>query len=169
MSSTTTGDAVIRPASASARWLAAALYAPGAVLIAGTAALLLGLPFGIDPVWRVEPLTLPEAAALYDNGEAVRLIQLGADPNAPGRVRARFLHDNPQTLTPLEAAAGARRSDMIQLLLEHGAVIDAPVWTRLHCIARDVESEEVEEYLAPKRPDGASDDCSGIQTPWTDR
>ena len=52
-----------------------AVAVPGVLLIAATALMLMGLPFGIDPLWRVEPLTLAEAAALRDNGEVVRLIE----------------------------------------------------------------------------------------------
>lgn len=148
--------------------LAVALCVPGALLIVATAAMLVALPFGVDPLWRVERLTLPEAAGLRDNGEAVRLIWLGADPNAAGPVREGIVHHNAQVLTPLEAAAAARRVDMIELLLEQGAVMDATVWTRLLCIATDVDSDEVREFLERRRPTGASGTCEGVRTPWSD-
>jgi len=48
--------------------VAIGLGLPGLLLVAATAALLLGLPFGLDPLWAVEPMTLSEAAALRDNG-----------------------------------------------------------------------------------------------------
>src|SRR5688500_20198729 len=104
---------------------------PGALLILGTAVMLLGLAFGIDPLWRVEPLTLAEAAALRDNGEVVRLIHAGENPNAPTTVRAELLRNDPLTLTPLEAAVGSDRPDMIEVLLENRAILDAATWTRL--------------------------------------
>lgn len=148
--------------------LAVALCLPGALLIVATAAMLVALPFGVDPLWRVEPLTLPEAAALRDNGEAVRLIWLGADPNAAGPVREGIVHRDVQLLTPLEAAAAARRADMIELLLEQRAVMDGAVWNRLMCIATDVNSDEVREFLERRRPTDASGTCEGVKTPWSD-
>ena len=145
---------------------AAALSACGILLIAATAALLVGLPFGYDPLWAVEPLTLPEAAALHDNGEAVRLMMNGADPNTPGLVRANFARSTPAVLTPLEAAVAIRRADMVQLLLEHGARLDAPTWTRLFCFAKVVDAGDVSALLEARRPTAASASCEGVQTPW---
>ena len=144
----------------------AALCLPGALLIVATAAMLLGLPFGADPLWQVEPLTLPEAAALHDSGEVVRLIDLGEDPNAAGPVRPDLLRNDAQVVTPLEAAVGARRADIVELLLENGAVMDAEMWTRLMCFAAVVDAGEVRDLLQPRRPAGASDACDAVQTPW---
>jgi len=145
---------------------ACALALPGALLIIATAAMLLGLPFGVDPLWQVEPLTLPEAAALHDNGEVVRLIDLGEDPNRAGPVRPNLLRNDAQVVTPLEAAVGARRADMVGLLLENGAVMDAALWTRLMCFAEVVDAGDVRDVLESRRPAGASDDCAFVETPW---
>jgi hypothetical protein len=146
--------------------LACALALPGAVLILATAVMLLGLPFGVDPLWQVETLTLPEAAALRDNGEVVRLIDLGEDPNRAGPVRQNFLRDAAQVVTPLEAAVGARRADMVELLLQNGAVMDAAMWTRLMCFAEVVDAGDVRDVLEPRRPANASDRCADVPTPW---
>ena len=168
MSSTSTTEA--RTAPHAPHWhaglFAAVLCLPGAVLIVATAAMLLGLPFGADPLWRVEPLTLPEAAALRDNGEVVRLIDLGEDPNKAGPVRPNFLRNDAQVVTPLEAAVGARRADMVELLLENGAVMDAAMWTRLMCFAQVVDAGDVRALIEPRRPAQASETCDGVQTPW---
>jgi ankyrin repeat protein len=146
--------------------LASALGLPGAVLILATTAMLLGLPFGVDPLWQVETLTLPEAAALRDNGEVVRLIDLGEDPNSAGPVRQNFLRNDAQVVTPLEAAVGARRGDMVELLLQNGAVIDAAMWTRLICFAEVVDAGDVRDVLERRRPANASDQCADVRTPW---
>jgi hypothetical protein len=138
----------------------------GVLLTLGTAALLVGVPFGVDPVWAVEPVTLPEAAALHDNGEVVRLIMRGADPNQPGTVRANFARNQPAVLTPLEAAVAIRRADMVQVLLDNGASLDAGSWTRLVCFASVVDAGEVRSLLNERRPDGVSDSCEHVQTPW---
>ena len=146
--------------------LASALCLPGVLLIAATAAMFTVLPFGIDPLWYVEPVTLPEAAALRDNGEVMRLIGLGADPNEAGPVRPNFAHNEAQFLTPLEAAVAIRRADMVELLLDHGARIDAAIWTRLICFADLVEAGDVRDLLEERRPQGASAACEGVKTPW---
>lgn len=145
---------------------ALAICLPGSLLIVATAAMLIGLPFGVDPLWRVEPLTLSEAAALHDSGEVVRLITLGEDPNTAGPVRPNFLRNDAQVVTPLEAAVGAGRADMVELLLENGAVMDAAMWTRLMCFAVVVDAGDVRDVLEPRRPAAASEHCANVSTPW---
>jgi ankyrin repeat protein len=143
-----------------------AVALPGTALILATALMLAGLLFGLDPLWRVEPLTLAEAAALRDNGEVVRLINAGADPNEATTVRAEFLRNDPLTITPLEAAVGSDRVDMVELLLDHGAVLDPFTWTRLMCFAIAIEAEESRALLEQRRPAGSSLDCDHVRTPW---
>ena len=168
MSSTATTDAPgdVPARRGQATLLASALCLPGALLIVGTVAMFLALPFGVDPMWYVEPVTLPEAAALRDNGEVIRLIGLGADPNETGTVRAGFVHSEAQMLTPLEAAVGIRRGDMVDLLLENGARIDAATWTRLICFADVVKAGDVRALLEQRRPQDASASCEGVRTAW---
>ena len=144
----------------------AALALPGTALILATAVMLVGLPFGADPLWRVEPLTLAEAAALRDNGEVVRLIDAGEDPNAAGTVRAEFLRDDALTITPLEAAVGSDRVDIMEVLLEHGARLDPATWNRLMCFATAIEADESRAFLEQRRPEGAPLACDHVQTPW---
>jgi hypothetical protein len=143
-----------------------ALALPGATLIVATAVMLAGLLFGVDPLWRVEPLTLAEAAALRDNGEVVRLIAAGADPNAPGTVRAEFLRNDALMITPLEAAVGSDRVDILEVLLDHGARLDPAIWNQLMCFATAIEADESRALLEQRRPDGAPLACDHVQTPW---
>ena len=139
---------------------------PGAVLLVATAIMLAGLPFGWDPLWAVEPLTLSEAAALRDNGEVVRLIQSGSDVNAKSIVRADVFSSQTLTMTPLEAAVAAERADMVELLFEQGARPDPQQWTRLMCLAASVEADDVRGLLESQRPDGASESCDGVAIGW---
>ena len=168
MSSTVAPDAPedVQSRRRHATLVAVTLWVPGALLIAATTAMFVVLPFGIDPMWYVEPVTLPEAAALRDNGEVMRLIGLGADPNKAGPVRPNFAHNDAQVLTPLEAAVGIRRADMVELLLENGANMDAATWTRLICFADVVKAGDVRALLEERRPQGASAECQGVRTPW---
>ena len=148
------------------RALELALAVPGIVLIAIAIALLTAMAAGDDRLWRTERLTLPEAAALRDDAEVVLLIGKGADPNKAGVIRARFLTGDPVVLTPLEAAVGARREQMVMLLLDHGTTLDLATWTRLKCFAGRVDAPAVEAVLDARRPEGAVIDCKGVDTPW---
>lgn len=139
---------------------------PGALLVAATAVMLLAVPFGIDPMWHVESVSLPEASALRDNGEVMRLIGLGADPNQAGAVRKDLAHNEEFVLTPLEAAVSIDRTDMVELLLENGARMDAATWTRLMCFADAIDAGEVRDLLEQRRPQDASASCEGVSTPW---
>jgi len=143
-----------------------AVAVPGAVLLAIAVAHLAGVALGHDRMWPTETLTLSEAAALRDEAEVLLLIGRGADPNAPGVVRRDFLRGTEDVLTPLEAAVGARREQMIELLLQLGATLDAPTWTRLTCFAERHDAPAAGRVLAAHRPDGADADCEGVATPW---
>jgi hypothetical protein len=157
----------VKPAPAAKATLPILAFAlPGTLLILATAVMLLGLPFGIDPLWRVESLTLAEAAALRDNGEVVRLIHAGEDPNKAGPVRAELLRNDAQVVTPLEAAVGIDRPDMIDVLVDNGAVLDAATWTHLMCFAKSIEADEAIDFLEQRRPADASIACDHVRTPW---
>jgi hypothetical protein len=119
---------------------------------------------GSPPFWRGGPLTLSEAAALRDQGELVRLIEAGADPNAMYLLRPGVLAAS--SLTPLEAAVGARRSEMVELLMLHGATMDAPGWQRLHCFALATGAADVVGMLDRYRPANSEASCEGISTPF---
>ncbi len=149
------------------RLLTALFAAPGILFLMVTATLVLGPLVGFDPVWRSEPLTLPEAAGLRDDGEVLRLLRNGADVNAAGPIRADFVKSYEITMTPLEAAVGIRRADMVTLLLDRGATLEQPMWSRLVCFARQERAADVEAILVARGPAGASvATCDGIETPW---
>jgi hypothetical protein len=145
---------------------ALAVALPGTLLVLATTALLLGLPFGFDPLWHAESLTLPEAAALRDTGEVVRLIANRENPDAPGPVRANILRSEPVVVTPLEAAVAADRPEVIEVLLDQGASLDAPTMVRLVCFARRVEADDAGAFLLAQRPDDAPGSCDQVSTPW---
>ncbi len=111
-------------------------------------------------------MTLAEAAALHDDGEIVRLIRSGADPNKADTVRRGFVHNEAQILTPLEAAVGARRADIVELLLESGASLDAATRTRLLCFADVVDAGDVSALLETRRPEDGQVMCESVETPW---
>ena len=120
---------------------------------------------GSPPFWTGGALTLSEAAALRDQGEVTRLTLAGADPNAPYSLRPGILAA--ASLTPLEAAVGARRAEMVELLMLHGAREDETSWRRLHCFALGTGAADVVEMLDRYKPANAtSSSCQGITTPF---
>ena len=148
------------------RLLDLAVVLPGALLLTLTLALLAAAALGRGPLWSPEPLTLPEAAALHDDADVMMLIGHGADPNAPGAVRAEILTHGEIMLTPLEAAVGARQEQTVEFLFQHGATVDTPAWTRLMCFAALLEAEEVRAVLERRQPPGTTLDCTGVSMPF---
>ena len=111
---------------------------------------------GRHPIWNLQPRNLAEAVTFRDAGAVVRRIDAGADPNRSGEVRARVILPESATLTPLEAAAASREAEMVQLLLDLGASLDANVWQRAWCIS---DASSVRSVLASHRPAGAAENC----------
>jgi hypothetical protein len=126
------------------------------VCVIGAAAL------GFDPLWHVEPLTLSEAAALRDEGETIRLLIEGYDPNQRYPVRREFVDADQRAITPLEAAVRSRRATMVQLLLAHGARPDIDTWMLLACSPADPDTTEVRSRLAVLAPSPAIVSCNAM-------
>jgi len=101
--------------------LAASLLVPQLVAMTLAAVVVVGWVAGRHPFWPVPDVTLSEAVVTHDYGEIVRLIENGADPNQPARVRPDMLNSNQDILTPLEAAVSTRAVGLVELLLRHGA------------------------------------------------
>ena len=148
-----------------ARLLSICAAAPALVAVAISATIVvLAVTNGAPPFWRGGSLTLSEAAALHDQGELVRLIAAGNDPNAVYALRPAVLAA--RTLTPLEAAVGARRPEMVELLMRHGATVAPSDWRRLHCFAIASGAADVVQMLDRFRPGGSETSCEGISTPF---
>jgi len=132
------------------RWPLIVASGPVVCLALAWATLLVMGVFGANPVWRVEPINLGEAAALRDRGEVARLLSDGADPYATYVLRAGFLYQNPAQLTPLAAAVAANRPEIVQVLADSGVAIDRDSWARSWCEAADDEMRRVLEPLRPQ-------------------
>jgi hypothetical protein len=133
------------------RLLAIGAAAPALAAVAVSAAIvIMAITNDAPPFWHGGPVTLSEAAALHDQGELVRLIASGNDPNAVYPLRADVLAV--RALTPLEAAVGARRPEMVELLVRHGAMVDPTAWRRLHCFAMASGAADVVQMLDRFRP-----------------
>ena len=122
-------DAPLSPA-------ALALGFPGLLLslaIVVAAAALLG---GVTPNLQAHQLTLPEAAALHDVAEIVRLVRAGHDPRQAATVRAGIIREQPMMLTPMAAAILERRVDVIALLADVGAAVRPEEFPHYWCLAQ---------------------------------
>ena len=78
--------------------------------------------FGANPLWPRTPLNPAEAVATGDEAEFVRLVQAGADPNARVVVRAGLRESVDVPMTPLEAAVDTQTAQILNTVLQYGAV-----------------------------------------------
>lgn len=115
-------------------------------------------------LWPPDDVTLSEAAATRNNAEVVRLIDSGANPNQPSRVRDGLLTNGyAVTIKPIEAAVGAQRADSLQTLLANGAAVDQEELRVLRCLEQTRHDSGVRELLAAH---STSDiDCNGVRSP----
>jgi hypothetical protein len=145
--------------------LVIACAVPALVAVGLSAAIVATAATGASPpFWGGGTLTLSEAAALRDQGEVTRLTVSGTDPNAVYPLRPGVIAAG--ALTPLEAAVGARRAEMVELLMLRGARADASGWRRLHCFALSTGAADVVEMLERYTPANATASCEGIRTPF---
>ena len=112
---------------------------------------------GRHPIFNLQARNLSEAVAFRDAGAVVRRIEAGEDPNRPAEVRPDVIRSESVTLTPIETAAASRQAEMVQLLLDLGASLDANVWQRAWCIS---DASSVRSVLASHRPAGAVENCA---------
>lgn len=153
----TTGGAV--------RLAAVCAGVPGVVLavlfgISGGAALGAGKPL----IWAPVETTLSQATALRDQGEVIRLIMLGTDPNRRYLVDSVFRPGETVMLTPLEAAVITRELHMVELVADYGGAVGDNNAAVLQCLAAGVRADAVHDYLV--RAAGGARSCEGVDLPW---
>jgi len=146
------------------RWAALCVGLPGTLVAAGLAVWLVASWLGLPLAAAGNGVTLSEAAMLADHADVVRLISLGADPNAPARVRAGTLDRAAHVMSPLEAATHSRQSGVMQLLMDSGAAMTATNYPVLWCSANRVpNNRDVTAFLEVHRPAGLPVvDCSTV-------
>jgi hypothetical protein len=117
-----------------------------------------------DGLWPPDDVTLSEAVATRNNAEAVRLIENGANPNQPTRVRDGLLTSGyAVTIKPIEAAVGARRADSVRALLANGAAVDQEELRVLRCLEQTYHDAGVRELLAAQSTSDV--ECNGVRSP----
>ena len=116
-------------------------------------------------IWAPREVTLSEAVALRDRGESLWQLLLGADPNKSYEV-ANYLREGERVrLTPLEAAVITREVDVVDTLVDWGAIIDESNRPTLTCLARAVNAQPqlVERLVVGSRP---PESCETVVLPW---
>ncbi len=138
--------------------------APAAALLVLLGAIAVASTAGSDLLWRPPSVSTAEAAALGDAGTVVARLEAGEAPDTPGPVIYAFRFGRVVTITPLEAAIAARRPEIVRLLVDHSARIDASNVTRLRCFAERGKDREIIAEL--ERHDATPLDCTSVTTPW---
>ena len=112
-------------------------------------------------------MTLTEAAAIASHADVARLLQRGADPNAPARLRAGIVRNRESVMTPLEAATGSIRTGPVQMLVDRGATIDQKTVPVLWCSAVARGNGDMLTFLREHAPRGdVPVDCNGVRSVW---
>jgi hypothetical protein len=95
-----------------------------------------------------EPITVSEAAVIQSRAVLFTMLQAGADPNVPSRVRRDFVDaDDDLVVLPLEAAVMGGELAVVQLLEARGARRDAAMTEHLIEIAERRGAEDIVEHL----------------------
>jgi hypothetical protein len=133
-----------------------------AVMVPCIVLALLSVWWTVAGLWPPDEVTLSEAVATRNNAEALRLIRLGANPNEASRVRGGLLtSDYDVAVTPVEAAVGAQRADLLRMLLANGATIDEREMRVLRCYEQVRRDAGVRDVLG----EGPATDCAGVSLP----
>jgi hypothetical protein len=137
------------------------LIALGVFAASGLAAMSSGHPL----IWAPQPVTLSQAIALKDRGEVVWQLMLGADPNKRYDVAEALRDAEHVMLTPLETAIITREVDLVDTLVDWGAVLDERNGPTLNCLAGAVKAQPqlVERLAERSRP---PESCEKVELPW---
>jgi hypothetical protein len=132
--------------------VAVLLVAPQMVL-AVSSIVLIGLGWmDRNPFWSPTTLTLSEATALRDQATVLVLIEGGADPDLPYRIRAGLTGEREIVLTPMQAAISEDRVEMAALLLSHGLKAKVGQVCEWLALAAANDKKEVMSYLRSTFP-----------------
>jgi hypothetical protein len=98
------------------------------------------------------PANMAEAAGLASAADVMRRLGLGEDPRRVLPVRPEIISSAVRRASALEAAVWSRQVELVKLLDRWGA-FEGGERTRIGCLARDLQAEDIATYL------GATDAC----------
>jgi hypothetical protein len=108
-------------------------------------------------LWPPARVTLADAIALRNAGEAAAQLMDGVDPNAPSVLVDASPRRTPQRILPAEAAVLSGDTRLLDLLARHGARFDEPLLVQLYCQADRVGENEVRSWIEARL--GRTADC----------
>ena len=149
------------------RLLLLAVAGPALAWVIGATLWLAAAAAGVPRAFDGRTMTLTEATAVASHADVARLLQDGADPNAPSRLRAGIVRNRESVMTPLEAATAAIRTGPVQMLIDHGATIDQDNVAVLWCAAVARRNGDMQTFLRQQSPRvNVPADCAGVRTLW---
>lgn len=114
-------------------------------------------------LWPEATLTIADAIVLRDTAEVVTQLLGGVDPNAPcrltytSRLTRKVRRHAATAVTPLEAAVWSGEPFYMQLLAQHGAMLDEATLLRLRCEADRLGENRIVNWIDSRLGRGA--DC----------
>ena len=115
---------------------------------------------GYMPLSDGPPRNLAEAAGMADGAAVLRMMASGDDPNRIMPIRPEVISSTVRHVTALEAAVWSRRSQLVRLFDDRGAIVDDKMRRELTCLAKDIGTDEVAAYLMASGDPG----CASGQT-----
>ena len=68
--------------------------------------------------------------------------------------------------TVLEAAIASGRAEVMEAILFSAARPGPAEWSRLRCLSKLQETDDIDEVLDRYKPESAVLECSGVTRPW---
>ena len=149
------------------RLLLVAVASPAFLWVVFCVVWLAAAAAGVPGAFDSRTMTLTEATAIASHADVARLLQRGADPNAPAHLRAGIVRNRELVMTPLEAATGAIRTGPVQMLVDRGAAIDQTTFPVLWCAAVAHRNGDMLAFLREHSPQAdVPIDCAGVRSVW---
>ena len=92
-------------------------------------------------------MNVAEAAGLGSGAEVLRMLRAGQDPHAVLPIRPEIISSTVTRASAIEAAVWGRTAQLVALLDREGALADPGQRQHMLCLARDLEVDEIVEYL----------------------
>jgi hypothetical protein len=106
---------------------------------------------GHTPLAYRRPINIAEAAGMGRGAEVLRFLQHGADPAVVAPVHPDVISSAITRVTALEAAVWSRRVELVRMLDRYHR-FDGAQRAHLACLARDIGTADVAEYLGVSNP-----------------
>jgi hypothetical protein len=129
------------------------LSALAAVALPASVAMLIVVIFAVMEAAGRAPLStapqnIAEAAGMGSAAETMRRALYGESAHRVEYVRPEIISARVTRVTALEAAIFSRKLELVRLLDRRGAIVGTGTRLALACLARDIEANDIVEYLA---------------------